>query len=87
MPFWEHSLVRWLRAPLCAALIATPFTLGVVWRHQTDQRRAKLDNVCQVLTGTHDDFQRLKDYVNKFVTTPRGKKFVAGLPVPPKPTC
>lgn len=82
-----NAFFRWIRPVLIAVLIAAPLTLGVVWRHQTDQRRAKLDSVCLVLTETHNDFQNLKTYVGLFVQDQKGKDFVAGLPVPPKPNC
>lgn len=82
-----NAFLRWVRPILVTILILTPVTLGLVWRHQTDERRAKLDNVCTVLKQTHDDFQKLKTYVGLFLTDQAGRHFVAGLPVPPDPDC
>lgn len=82
-----NAFFKWVRPVLVAILIATPVTLGIVWRHQTDQRRAKLNSVCAVLVDTHNDFENLKNYVSLFAKDQKGKNFVAGLPVPPKPNC
>lgn len=82
-----HAVLHWLRPILAAALIATPIFIGIVWQHETSIRRAKFDKVCVAVVDIHVYAQELKDYVSGFATTPQGKDFVAGLPVPPKPDC
>lgn len=84
---WERSVLHWLRPILAAALVATPIWIGVVWHDRTEARHAKLEQVCVAVVDLHDYAQSLKDYLQTFVTDQKGSDFVAGLPVPPKPTC
>lgn len=84
---YVQPVLHWLRPILAASLIAAPLFIGVVWQHETANRRAKFDKVCVAVVDLHDYAQSIKDYLQGFVTTPEGSDFVSGLPVPPKPDC